>query len=105
MPKAPSPNRSRLVSGVTSPKAGMMNGFMSLLTEKFPEGEVTVALTAGSYRVAANTACDPGQYGPMQMAAGLAKIALMASWGAATPVPPMARAAGATPIRVSALVA
>ena len=39
------------------------------------------------------------------MAAGLAKIALMASWGAATPTPPMERDMGPTPMRLDPLVA
>ena len=39
------------------------------------------------------------------MAAGLEKTALMASWGAAIPVPPMAREMGPIPIRLSPLVA
>ena len=39
------------------------------------------------------------------MAAGLEKTALMASWGAAMPTPPMARETGPTPIRLSPLVA
>jgi hypothetical protein len=39
------------------------------------------------------------------MAAGLEKIALMASWGAATPTPPMALEIGPMPIRLSPFVA
>jgi hypothetical protein len=109
MPKALIPNRSLSVRGVINPTAGMMNGFMPLFTEctvfVVPLLTTTVAFTVGSKNVAAKTDCDPGQYGPMQTAAGLAKIALMASWGDATPAPPMAREAGATPIRVSPLVA
>jgi hypothetical protein len=46
-----------------------------------------------------------GQKGPKHMAAGLAKTALMASWGAAMPTPPMALEIGPTPIRLSPLVA
>ena len=39
------------------------------------------------------------------MAAGLENTALMASWGAAIPTPPIARETGPTPIRLSPLVA
>jgi ribosomal protein L11 len=39
------------------------------------------------------------------MAAGFEKIALIASWGAATPTPPMALDMGPIPIRLSPFVA
>ena len=39
------------------------------------------------------------------MLAGLENTALMASWGAAMPTPPMAREMGPTPMRLSPLVA
>jgi len=39
------------------------------------------------------------------MAAGLAKTALIASWGAAMPTPPMARAMGPIAMRLSPFVA
>jgi hypothetical protein len=48
---------------------------------------------------------EPGQYGPKHIAAGFEKTALIASWGAAIPTPPIARETGPMLIRLSPLVA
>jgi hypothetical protein len=48
---------------------------------------------------------DPGQNGPKHMAAGFEKTALIASWGAAIPTPPMEREIGPILIMLSPFVA
>ncbi len=93
--------------GTDNPKAGMAYTSSSLLALLIPPtpAPVTLALTSGANKVPEKSSSLAGQNGPTHMAAGLANTALMASWGAAMPTPPMALDIGPTPIRLSPLVA
>jgi hypothetical protein len=56
-------------------------------------------------KVPAKLNSDPGQKGPKHIAAGFENTALIASWGAAMPTPPIALEIGPIPMRLSPFVA